>query len=132
MFNQLLILLEQPAPAPPVVTGKKISEGGGAEIRRIPRQQPLLEFELKQGFIVSGTIIDQKTSIQQLIRIPYPVHGQISERKTIPIRVRGIVQGHIQARFRPTGEITENITDLERDIADTKYLIQKKRRRREN
>ena len=144
------MLLEQ-APVP-TVTVQKTTEGGGAEIERIyPRQTPLLQFELKQGFIVTGQIRAKRPSLKpELVQfhpilqrfqitgqIAHPIlekHlaiGKIIGTNTLTVHVRGAISRHLQLHFKTTGEITENTTDLERDINDLRYILDRKRRRHE-
>ena len=150
MFNQLLVLLEQPAPAPPVVV-PRVTEGGGAEIRRWPRQQPLLQFEFRKGFLVTGTIqqpalrkpelhptisyplrilIPVRGQLQARIQSKYMVKGRLSEPVHVKIPIHGKLTHPFRIRLHAHGELTENPEDLEREIADLKYLIARKRRKR--
>ena len=124
------MLLEQPAPPP--VTVQRASEGGGAEIERIwPRQVPPLQFQFRKGFLVTGTI--QKPKRKPTLQLSYPLR--------IHIPIIGTVQGRIRGKLAVTGRITQPIQlthkatgtirpDLEREIQDLKYLISKKKQRR--
>ena len=146
------MFLEQPAPPPPAAV-QKISEGGGAEIERLsrfPRQQPFLQFEFRKGFLVTGTIrkplVKKPAPVSYPLTIHIPITGSIQGQLTAKIITHGQVQGQLQhtVKIRGTvthplhlhwpvhGEITENVEDLERDIADLKYILDKKRKRRKD
>ena len=92
------MLLEQPAPP---ITVQKITEGGGAEIQRWPRQQPFLQLEFRKGFLATGRVQGRLHQTQA------PITGAIARQITQPLRAYGHVAELRNFNWQTHGSIAD-------------------------
>ena len=151
MVNELLLLMGQ-APPPPSPVAVLKNEGGGAEIRTIPRLQPPLTVEFRKGFLITGAIQRPKLELAKPTIKPvsfhpllshFPVTGQIQQKisghriirgsvgypQKLQVTTVGRIARNFQEKFTAQGQVNESVMDLREKIADLKYEIYRKQER---
>src|SRR3990167_7297458 len=145
MVNELLLLMGQ-APPPPSHVAVLKNEGGGAEIRTIPRLQPPLTVEFRKGFLITGAIQRPKLELAKPTIKPvsfhpllshFPVTGQIQQKisghriirgsvgypQKLQVTTVGRIARNFHEKFTAQGQVNESVMDLREKIADLKYEI---------